>query len=377
MGSTRLAKGSLRSASAAHLRYVSDAKPGIARVRRGAHFRYVDEKGNAVRDEATLARIRSLVIPPAWTHVWICKSPTGHIQATGRDARGRKQYRYHPRWREVRDGAKYGRIVAFASALPRLRERVEADLRRDGLPKEKVVAAVVRLLEVTLIRVGNPEYTRDNGSFGLTTMRDQHVTFRGTKVRFRFRGKAGVARDVELQNPRLARIVRKCRDIPGEELFQYQDGKAHRSITSSDVNAYVKRATGKAFTAKDFRTWAGTVLAAWALHELEEFDSKTQAKRNVVEAVKRVSERLGNTPAVCRRCYVHPAVLDAYLDGDLVETLRHRAESVLRTEMRELTVEEAAVVALLQQRLRRERAGRPKIGQARPGNGYASVRAAA
>lgn len=320
---TPIASDPAGAARAAHLRYVSDARPGIRRVRHRGGFRYVDAVGAPVRDEATLARIRSLAIPPAWTEVWICPLENGHVQATGRDARGRKQYRYHPRWREVRDANKYGRMVAFGTALPALRERVEADLRRHGMPREKVLATVVRLLETTLIRVGHDEYARDNDSFGLTTMRDRHVAIQGGTLTFAFRGKSGKRHRIDLKDRRLANIVRRSKEIPGYELFQYvaEDG-SHQAIDAADVNAYLREATGEDFTAKDFRTWAGTVLAVAALQEAGPFDSDTQAKRNVVQAIERVAEQLGNTPTVCRKCYVHPAVLDAYLDRSLARVPR-------------------------------------------------------
>ncbi|HMS60097.1 MAG TPA: DNA topoisomerase IB, partial [Tepidiformaceae bacterium] len=317
-------------------------------------FRYVSPAGEPVRDSETLGRIRSLAIPPAWTDVWICPRADGHIQATGRDARGRKQYRYHPRWRQVRDASKYERMQAFGAALPRIREACERDLARPGMPREKVLAAVVRLLETTLIRVGNDEYARDNRSYGLTTMRDRHVTIDGTRIEFRFRGKSGVRHQVRLKDRRLANVVRRCRDIPGQELFQYiDDDGERRTVGSGDVNAYLREIAGEEFTAKDFRTWAGTVLATLALQEFETFDSNTEAKRNIVRAIERVAERLGNTPAVCRKCYIHPAVLDAYLEGSMLDSLRARAETEMR-DVAGLAPEEAAVLALLGERLARE-----------------------
>ncbi|HKG24294.1 MAG TPA: hypothetical protein VKB09_01545 [Thermomicrobiales bacterium] len=308
------------AARAAGLRYVSDNGPGIRRKRRGKRFSYLGIDGEPIRDERELARIKALVIPPAWTDVWICPSPRGHIQATGRDARGRKQYRYHPRWRALRDETKYGRLQAFGETLPRLRRRVEEDLARPGLPREKVLATVVRLLETTLIRVGNEEYARQNESYGLTTLRDDHVEVSGATVRFSFRGKSGKEHTVGVHDRRLAAIVKRCRDLPGQELFQYQgeDGEPH-TIGSADVNAYLREAMGEEFTAKDFRTWAGSVLAAQELLRCGPAESETAARRNTVAAIQTVSERLGNTPAVCRRCYVHPAVIDAYQDGTLAE----------------------------------------------------------
>ncbi len=343
------------AAQAARLRYVNDHDPGIRRLSAGKGFRYVGSNGRPVRAADDLGRIRSLAIPPAWTDVWICPHADGHLQATGRDARGRKQYRYHPRWHAVRDETKYHRMIAFARALPGLRARVEHDLALPGLPREKVLAALVRLLETTLIRVGNEEYARQNGSFGLTTMRDRHATFAGDGVRFRFRGKSGVHHAVSISDRRLARIVRRCQDLPGQELFQYLDAEGAPHVVGSDeVNAYLREAMGEEFTAKDFRTWAGTVLAAQALREFEAFDSQAQAKRNLVAAIEAVAKRLGNTKTVCRKCYVHPAVVDAYLDGSLVRELSRRVERELTESLGELRPEEAAVLAFLQERLKRE-----------------------
>jgi DNA topoisomerase-1 len=305
-----------------------------------------------VRDEDTLARIKSLAIPPAWTDVWICAQPNGHVQATGRDARGRKQYRYHPRWRAVRDEVKYERMIAFGKALPQIRRKVDEDLRLPGLPREKVLATIVYLLQVTMMRVGNEEYARENKSFGLTTLRNRHVRVDGSDVEFRFRGKSGVYHSVKVHDRRLARIIQRSREIPGQELFQYIDDEGgQHSVDSSDVNDYLRTISGEDYTAKDFRTWAGTVLAAMALQEFEKFDSEAQAKKNVVRAIESVAKKLGNTPSVCRKCYVHPAVLDAYLDGAEIAGLRQRAEQELVEELHELHPEEAAVLALLQQRL--------------------------
>lgn len=343
------------SATLAGLQYVSHTSPGIRRVRVGKQFRYLDASGKVIRRRKLVERIRSLAIPPAWTDVWICPLPHGHLQATGRDARGRKQYRYHPRWREVRDQTKYDRMVAFGHALPQIRNRLQRDLQRPGLPREKVLAAVVRLLETTLIRVGNEEYARTNGSFGLTTMRDHHVDVAGAELRFEFRGKSGIRHSVDIRDRRLAKIVKRCQDITGEELFQYIDERGDRhAIGSKDVNDYLRRISGQDFTAKDFRTWAGTVLAARALQEFEKFDSQTQAKRNIVRAIESVAKRLGNTKSICRKCYVHPAVLDAYLDGTFVQSLSRRIERELRNTLPRLSPEEAAVLAFLQQRLQKE-----------------------
>jgi DNA topoisomerase-1 len=343
------------AAAEAGLRYATDAEPGIGRKRAGRGFSYIGPDGARIADKSTRAWIRSLAIPPAWTDVWICASQRGHLQATGRDARGRKQYRYHPDWRAVRDEAKYGRMLAFGQALPRIRRRVDADLRRQGLQRERVLAAVVRLLEKTRVRVGNEEYARDNRSFGLTTLRDRHAQVGSKRIRFRFRGKGGRVNEVELSDARLARIVARCQDLPGQELFAYldEDGEV-RAVGSSDVNDYLREISGQDFTAKDFRTWAGTVLAAWALQEFQEVDSEAEAKRNVVRAIERVAEWLGNTPAVSRSSYVHPSVIDAYLDGDLVRDARKRADRALSEELPDLAPQEAAVLALLRQRLSEE-----------------------
>ena len=364
------------AARSAHLRYVSDAEQGFARRRRGKSFAYVRPNGEAVRDPATIARIRSLAIPPAWKDVWICSTPNGHLQATGRDARGRKQYRYHPRWREAQDQHKYDRLIAFAKTLPKIRRAVAHDLRRRGLPREKVLAAAVKLLETTLIRVGNDEYARDNHSFGLTTMHDEHVKIRGATIRFDFRGKHGIEHEIDLKDRRLAAIVHACRELPGHELFQYLDEKGEvRDVGSGDVNDYLRQIAGDDFTAKDFRTWAGTALAAQALREFQDFDSAAAAKRNITKAIEHVAERLGNTQAICRKCYVHPAVIEAYMDRSLLETLKRQTEKELRGTLHRLSSEEAAVLALLQQRMeheliggRRERA-KPKSVRARRTSG--------
>ena len=341
----------LASAKAAGLVYTNDAKPGIRRVGKGTRARYVNARGTPVRGREELARIRALVIPPAWTDVWICPNPRGHLQATGRDARGRKQYRYHAKWRTVRDGTKFGRMISFGHALPAIRRRTDADLRRPGLPREKVLAAVVRLLEKTFIRVGNDEYARDNRSFGLTTMRDGHVQITGSKVKFLFRGKSGVEHALALDDKRLAKIVRQCRDLPGQELFQYRDDEGKVvDIGSADVNAYLKAITGEDFTSKDFRTWAGTVLASQLLRDFEKVDSQARAKKNIVAAIEEVAKKLGNTRAVCRKCYVHPAVIDAYLDGSMMKTVAQRAQKTQKA-IGKMTAAEAAVLGLLQRRL--------------------------
>jgi DNA topoisomerase-1 len=317
-----------QSARAAGLRYVSDATPGIGRRPAAQGFRYVAAGGTALRDKATLARIRALAVPPAWTDVWICPREDGHLQATGRDARRRKQYRYHPRWREVRNESKYGRLVAFARALPRIRRRVARDLARPGLPREKVLATLVRLLETTYIRIGNEEYARANQSFGLTTLRERQVRVNGAQLRFRFRGKSGVPHEVALNDRRIARIVRRMQDLPGQELFQYvdQDGST-RAIESTDVNAYLGSVAGEEFTSKDFRTWAGTLLCARALRRLPPPPSAAAGKREAAQAIEAVARELRNTRAVCRKCYVHPAVIESYLEGRLQHALRGRSEA--------------------------------------------------
>jgi DNA topoisomerase-1 len=338
------------------LRYVHDDGPGITRQPRGSAFRYLGPSGKPLRDAAALARIHHLVIPPAWNQVWICPRSNGHIQVTARDARGRKQYRYHSRWRETRDEAKFHRTVAFGKALPRIRSVVARDLRRPKLDRRKILAAMIRLLETTLIRVGNREYARANHSFGLSTLRRQHAEVTGNTIHFHFRGKSGKLHRIDLQDARLGRIVRKLQELPGQELFHCpdHDGKMHR-IGSEDVNQYLHEVAGDGFSAKDFRTWAGTVLAAIALRECEHFDSRAQAKRNVVDAIERVAQRLGNTPAICRKCYIHPAVLEAYLDGRTIEGLKERAERELNGGLQRLSGEEGAVLAFLSGGLRRTR----------------------
>ncbi|MEZ5287464.1 MAG: hypothetical protein R2712_22225 [Vicinamibacterales bacterium] len=327
--------------------HATDDTPGITRERRGTGFVYRRPDGRRVTRDADLARIRALAIPPAWTQVWISPRPQTHLQATGRDARGRKQYRYHPEWTRVRDETKYFRLIAFAEALPALRRRTMRDLAVSGLPRQKVVAAVVQLLEKTLIRVGNDEYARDNGSFGLTTIRDRHARISGGEVRFRFRGKSGKSHDITLAHPRLARIVRRCRDLPGSRLFQYLDEHGDvREVTSSDVNAYLREAMGETFTAKDFRTWAGTVLTARALDELEPRLVTHGGREVVVLAIDAACRLLGNTRPVCRACYVHPDVIDAHVDGTLARMTRARGGR----RRRDLASAEALVLALLRKR---------------------------
>jgi DNA topoisomerase-1 len=337
-----------QSAKAAGLRYVSDTKPGIQRKRHGKSFRYIDANGTPVREKDTLARIKSLVIPPAWTDVWICPNPNGHLQATGRDARGRKQSRYHPRWREIRDETKYSRMKIFGEFLPGIRQRVERDLALAGLPREKILATIVRLLETTFIRVGNAEYARENHSYGLTTMRTKHVDVSGSKVSFHFKGKSGKQHSIDLNDRRLARIVQRCLDLPGYELFQYLDENGeHHTVDSADVNDYLREITGQNFTAKDFRTWAGSVLACTVLREFDAFTSETEAKRNVVRAIEAVAARLGNIPSVCRKCYVHPAVLECYLSGAMTTTFTRQVEVRVNSQPDALRSEEMELMHLL------------------------------
>jgi DNA topoisomerase I len=305
-----------QSARDAGLRYGTDRAPGIRRVRKGRGFAYIDRDGKTIRDEGVLARIRKLAIPPAWTDVWICPVPDGHLQATGRDSRGRKQYRYHQFWRARRDEVKFDRLIAFAATLPRIRRRTNRDLKLPGLPREKVLAGIVRLLELTLIRVGNDEYARLNRSFGLTTMRDRHARATTSGVRFRFRGKSGQLQEVGIQDRRLAKLVRRCQELPGQDLFQYEDENGDvRDIRSEDVNAYLREAARADITAKDFRTWAGTVAAYRALRGEEAPASTRAARKAIVRAMRETAAQLGNTPAVARQAYVHPAVIDAYTDG--------------------------------------------------------------
>lgn len=299
------------------LAYVSDQDPGIRRVAARHGFGYVGADDKAISDLKTLDRIAGIVIPPAWTDVWICPKANGHIQATGRDARGRKQYRYHPRWRAARDGHKYDRLIEFGHALPRLRRRIQDDLGRRGLPREKVLATVIRVMEVTLIRVGNEEYARTNKSFGLTTLRDRHVRIGAEKAVFEFKGKSGKVHATGFNDRRLARVVKACQDLPGQRLFQYLDDDGQRrAVESADVNAYIRDAMGEDFSAKDFRTWAGTIAAARALTRPECADL-TASKRNLNTCVKAVAGLLGNTAAVARSAYIHPAILDAYASGKL------------------------------------------------------------
>jgi DNA topoisomerase I len=346
---TTILVDSLEAAEDAGLRYVSDEQPGFSRRRKGDEFEYFDTNGKPIRDEQRLLRIKRLAIPPAWSDVWICPSPNGHIQAIGRDARRRKQYRYHERWREIRDENKYDRLVNFGKALPKIRRRLKKDLALSGLPREKVLATIVQLLERSFIRVGNEEYARENKSFGLTTMQDRHVDVKGSKLRFRFRGKSGRQHEVDVTDRRIARIVCKLQDLPGQSLFQYLDDEGNvRDITSQDVNEYLREITGEDFTAKDFRTWAGTVLAAIALSAAGEFETTKQAKANIKKAIEAVAKMLGNTPTICRQCYIHPFVLEAYLNGNSVNGFRSNAQEQLERKGIDLVSAQAAVLKFLQ-----------------------------
>ncbi|MGI8914419.1 MAG: DNA topoisomerase IB [Chloroflexota bacterium] len=349
------------SAQAAGLRYVNDQRPGICRERVRGEFRYVGPEGRVIDDPKDLARIKTLAIPPAWTSVWICPTPRGHIQATARDARGRKQYRYHPRWREVRDETKFERMLTFGQALPAIRVRVEEDVRLPGIPKEKVLATVVRLLEITRIRVGNAEYARRNHHFGLTTMQQKHISVDGTKLQFHFVGKSGKEHTIGVRDRRLARIITRCQELPGHELFQYVDEQGERhSIESDDVNAYLRAISGQEFSAKDFRTWAGTVVAVQALLAFDVAESEGRAKTNVVRAVESVAEWLGNTPTVCRQCYIHPGIIDAYMNGSMAKAMEVLGEEPSGA-LSQLLPEEAAVLAILLQQAPLPQVGNPFV----------------
>lgn len=350
--SSHVDQHAVEAARAAKLRYVSDRKPGISRVRVEDGFEYNYTNGSKITDETELQRLKKLAIPPAYTDVWICRDPRGHLQAVGRDARGRKQYRYHPNWRIVRDEAKYSKMLVFGEVLPKIREQVQHDLRLTGLPKRKVLAAIVALLEKTMMRVGNEEYAKQNKSYGLTTLRNRHIRVKGGHVELDFRGKHGISHHIDLSDRRLARIVEKCRDIPGQDLFQYldHDGERH-GIGSEDVNDYLQEISGESITAKDFRTWAATNLAACALADLERFDTQAAAKKELVKAVENVAKRLGNTPAICRKCYIHPAVFEGYLDGSLAQGLKQRADDLLDHPAAGLTAQEVALTAFLSRRL--------------------------
>jgi DNA topoisomerase I len=323
------------AAKEAGLQYVSDERTGYRRRAKGKQFDYLDTEGKPIRDEQRVLRIKRLAIPPAWTDVWICPSPNGHVQATGRDARGRKQYRYHERWRELRDENKFDRLAAFAKALPKIRRRVAQDMKLPGLSRRKVLATIVRLLERTFIRVGNDEYARENKSFGLTTLKNRHVKVRGAKMRFRFRGKSGIQQEVDIADRRVAKVIAKCQDLPGQDLFQYLDDDGEvQDITSQDVNEYLREIAGDDFTAKDFRTWGGTVLAAIALSRQEEFETKKQAKSNIKTAICAVAELLGNTPAVCRKCYVHPVIVEAYLNRTRIAGINGAGKGLKAPDLR-------------------------------------------
>jgi DNA topoisomerase-1 len=355
---TKSAKENLPSHSAhiAGLRYLTDDMPGIVRAHAGKGFRYRYPTGDSVQESEVLGRIKALAIPPAWKDVWICPDPAGHLQATGIDERGRKQFRYHKSWREIRDGTKYGRMIDFGKTLPSIRKRVRQDLAKAPLCRAKVLATVLRLLELSLIRIGNEAYARENKSYGLTTMRDKHVDIHGSKLRFHFRGKSGKWHDVDIHDARLARIVKQCQDLPGQELFQYvnEDGKRQK-LDSDDVNRYLREITGSDFTAKDFRTWAGTVLGAVALSSFEDFRSQSEAKKNIVRAIEQVSGKLGNTMAICRKCYVHPDIINCYMEGKLVEGLKTRLRPKRGRSATGLRAEEKAVLSLLKQRLALQR----------------------
>lgn len=339
------------AAISAGLTYVNDDMPGITRQRSGKGFSYKGPDGRTITDKAERKRLASLAIPPAYVDVWICPDPRGHIQATGRDAKGRKQYRYHPEFRELRDSSKYDRMLDFARGLPLLRAQVDADMSRRGLPVEKVLATIVFLLENTMIRVGNTRYARENKSHGLTTLRMRHVTLDGNQVRFKFKGKSGKEWNLGLRDRRVARIIRAVQEIPGQHLFQYvDDDGTRRQVTSTEVNDYLRQITGRQVTAKDFRTWTGTVLAALALAEYEKADSEAAAKRNVRDAIESVAARLGNTPTICRQCYVHPQIIDAYLADELRLELADTIDDTLtQTDLRP---EETQVLRFLKKRLK-------------------------
>ncbi|OOV91426.1 DNA topoisomerase IB [Pseudomonas sp. MF4836] len=314
------------------LHYVDDSQPGIRRKKLRGKFCYFDADGQRIKDPDEIKRINALAVPPAYSDVWICADPRGHLQATGRDARGRKQYRYHARWREVRDADKYSRMLEFGGALPKLRRQLEALLAAPGFSRDKVMATVITLLDATLIRVGNSQYARDNRSYGLTTLRSRHVEVKGSAILFQFRGKSGIEHQITIKDQRLARIIKRCLELPGQNLFQYLDENGERhSVSSSDVNAYLQTLTGADFTAKDYRTWAGSTLALAVLRELQ-WESETEAKKHIVEMVKDVSRQLGNTPAVCRKCYIHPAVLDSFLLGELAKLPKPRTRKGLKAE---------------------------------------------
>lgn len=342
----------VEAAEAAGLYYVMDGEPGFRREQQGESFVYLDSKGKPVTSPKQLARLKALVIPPAWSEVWICSRANGHIQATGRDKKGRKQYRYHEAWNSIRSQTKFSRMIAFGEALPEIRARVNADLRRQRLSHEKVVALVLRLMEITLIRVGNQEYARSNSSYGLTTLLDDHITVNGSRIAMEFVGKRGKHFEVDLRDRRLSALVKRCQDLPGQRLFQYVDenGACCQSVTSGDVNTYLRQTTGQEFSAKDFRTWGGTVHAAVALYQQGPAEDEKKAEKQIVQVVKQVAEVLGNTPAICRAYYIHPVVLDAYRDGSLFAILSHTLHQAQEPEETGLTVDEQAVLRLLRER---------------------------
>jgi DNA topoisomerase I len=351
MQKVRVKSQSSDSAAVAGLGYVSDAAPGFSRRRAGHGFVFIGLDGRPIREKDQLHRIKALVIPPAWTDVWICPRPNGHLQATGRDSKRRKQYRYHSRWHQVRDETKYSRLISFGDSLPTIRKRIRRDLALAGLPRDRVLGTVVQLLEKALIRIGNECYARDNGSFGLTTLRNRHVSIEGSTLRFEFKGKSGKKHSVDVNDWRLAKIVKRCQDLPGYELFQYEDENGeYQSVGSADVNDYLREISGMDLSAKDFRTWGGTVRAAITLKELGAADSEQEARNNIATAVNGASELLGNTPAVCRKCYIHPEVLDAYMDGSMEALCIARASRKPPL----LTSEEAAVLTLLKRRVVRK-----------------------
>jgi DNA topoisomerase-1 len=340
------------AAEAAGLRYVSDDELGFTRRRAGRGFAYFDTSGKVIRDKATLKRVRALAVPPAYRDVWICRDASGHIQATGRDEKGRKQYRYHAKWHEARDSAKYEHMLTFAQALPAIRAQIAEHMRLRSLKREKVLATVVHLLETTLIRVGNEDYARANKSYGLTTLRNRHVEIEGGELKFEFKGKSGKSWNLKIRDRRIAKVVKQCQDLPGQNLFQYLDDDGERqAVSSTDVNDYLREISGAQITAKDFRTWAGTVLAAMALSEFESVDSAVLAKRNVKAAIERVAARLGNTPTICRKCYVHPEVVQSYLDGQVLSAVKDEIDVELQDDLAFLEPEEAALLALLRKRL--------------------------
>lgn len=347
-------KERIAAAAAADLVYVHDTGPGIRRERAGTGFYYRDSKGRRLRDAKQLARIRALAIPPAYEDVWICPNPNGHLQATGRDARGRKQYRYHERWREIRDANKYEEMIEFGRLLPELRVRIADDMAKRGLCREKVIATIIELLQTTLIRIGNEDYAKENKSYGLTTLRNRHVAIEGSTLRFEFKGKSGKAWKLKLHDRRIARVVKACHDLPGQELFQYfdEDGNRH-AISSSDVNSYLKDIAARDVTAKHFRTWAGTLLAAIALSRSPPPASTSAAKKIIKAAIEEVAKRLGNTPTICRKCYVHPEVVAAYLEGECISV--DSSEAQIGTGLEGLKSEEDRLLTFLDRRLKKAR----------------------